>query len=471
MITRTFASLLIGLALAACGGSDNGTAAPAPVPGPTPGPSTDAPYSSLPPGSFALTLHNDTRGQWADDQIHIAIIGVNAPGGQVTYVRPTSRQVVGASVGGVLATVQTGSAQDNNAPDCIASGGTCYANYSFTLADLGAGATLFLPGDGKYYGSRIYVSVGKPLLQQVSPDGRGISQPNLESTADPNFTTVFDWFEFTYDPTAKDPVPFGGNVTQVDLYSIPLAFTVSGVNGTTMERGITLGAGSSAGVWTRDELFAKYQSSVGPAFKNLVHKDGERIVRLVAPYHADNFRPGGVDAGHFDAYVDQVWSQFATSPASLDFYDQGGTIGNRFYGCAPAAIRADQLCFMYRSADQTITSGPWYMAKPSSYDVLQNGGALQPGCSSNKDLNECNAFGAQLAAALNRAVAQQPARWHDASAFYLQNPKNDWAQFWHSVSIDGRAYGMGFDDTGDQSSVAILPLQENIQQLKIGIGW
>lgn len=481
-------STLLCLLLAACGGDS--VSPRLGTPGPTPQPSTDKPYADLAAGSFALTLSNGTRGQWRDDQIYITIVGVNgpAPDGAITYVRPTATRVVGApprpgtteTLQGVLAEVRMGSAADNTSPGCIAAAGSCFVPYAFTLADLGPERTLFLPGDGKYYGSRIYVSIGRPLLQQVSPDGRGISQPNIESSTDPNFTTVFDWFEFTYDPVKTPaPIPFGGNVTQVDLYSVPLMFEVIGVNDTRMTRGISVGADSSSGAATRDELFAMYRASVGPAFADLAQMDGDAIVRLIAPYHAANFGPGGADAAYFDAYVDQVWSQFASDPGSLDFRDQpplpdGTPQGNRFYGCTPAEVQVhpDRLCFKYTpAADTDVSTGPFYIAKPSSYDVLTNGGALQPGCKSSADYSECNAFGAQLAAALNRAVAHLPAQWRNAQAFYLQDPKNDWAQFWHKVSIDGRAYGMGFDDVADQSSVAILPLRENILQLTLTIGW
>jgi len=39
------------------------------------------------------------------------------------------------------------------------------------------------------------------------------------------------------------------------------------------------------------------------------------------------------------------------------------------------------------------------------------------------------------------------------------------------VSIDRRAYGMGFDDAADQSCVAILSVEEHVSKIRIGIGW
>jgi hypothetical protein len=387
---------------------------------------------------------------------------------------PTKATVKNAPNGdGTLMSIKHGHFADNTAPGCIQKNGKCFANYSFTLADLKQNKNVYLPGDGGYYGTRIYVSLGEPIYQEVNEVEKGLSQLNLQDPNDPNFDVPQDWFEFTYDPMKSPAIPLGGNVTQVDLYSIPMAFDVIGVNGTTMRRGITMGPDGSAKVSSQDELVKKYQAEVAGPFKNLIQTDKDgKYVRFIAPYHGKNFQKGGADEHYFDAYVNEVWSQFTTNPASLEFNDQPNGHGNRFIGCTPDAAHKDQICFMYKSADGLHNTGPWHIAKPTTFDVLQNGGALQPGCRSTKELNECNAFGAQLAGALNRGVAKTPKDWLDASKFYkTAGPKNDWAEFWHEVSIDKRAYGMGFDDTGDQSSVAILPVEENAAKIRIGIGW
>jgi len=434
----------------------------------------DVDFAKLPAGSFAVQLDNNTRGSFPDDKVFISIVGVDAPGGHVTYAMPTKTTVRNAPTGdGTLMVVKNGHYADNSPPSCIPKNGQCYANYSFTLADLGKSKTIYLPGDGKYYGTRIYVSLGEPLYQQVNEVNTGLSQLNLQDPNDPNFDVPQDWFELTYDPLKTPAIPFGGNVTQVDMYSIPMAFDVVGVKGTTMNRGITMGHDSTTKVDTQAQLVAKYQSEVAGPFKNLLQKDKRgNVVRFIAPYHGKNFQKGGADEYYFSDYVNDVWRQFTENPSSLYFNDQPDGNGNRFAGCEPDKAHEHQICFLYKSADKKHETGPWYIKKPTTLEVLQNGGALQPGCKSTAELNECNAFGAQLAAALNRGVAKSPKDWLDASKFYQGNgPMNHWAKFWHEVSLDKRAYGMGFDDTGDQSSVAILPVEENVAKVRIGIGW
>jgi hypothetical protein len=59
---------------------------------------------------------------------------------------------------------------------------------------------------------------------------------------------------------------------------------------------------------------------------------------------------------------------------------------------------------------------------------------------------------AQVCAALNRHVFEQPTRWHDAAYFYPAGGlANYYAKFWHEHSIDAKAYGFAYDDVGDWS--------------------
>jgi len=441
----------------------------------------DIDFSKLPNGSFALKLENNTGGQFRDEQVFVQVIGYDAPAGHLTYASLTKTNVTNAPQGtGLLVQIKLAEEADNDAENCLKKNNTCYANYAFTLADLQPDKTVFLPGDGKYYGTRIYVSLGAPIYQKVTEQGKGYTQLNIDDPNDVNFETPLDWFEFTYDPLhlnpvtkALEPIPLGGNVTQVDLYSIPMAFDVVGVKGTTYTRGITMGAAGSAGVATQEDLVRKYQGFVGSPFKDLLQRNSaDKVIRFISPFHGENFKANGKDTNYFDDYVATVWNQFSSNPASLDFYDQGGKVGNRFYGCAPDAQHQGQIAFMYTSMDQKHNTGPWYLEKPTTLDVLTNGGKLQPGTQSSPLLGEGNACGREFAAALNRGVAETPAYWREPSKFFqTKGAKNDWVAFWHAVSIDRRAYGMGFDDAADQSSVAILPVEENVSKIRIGIGW
>ncbi len=61
--------------------------------------------------------------------------------------------------------------------------------------------------------------------------------------------------------------------------------------------------------------------------------------------------------------------------------------------------------------------------------------------------------------------------WSQPRDHYKHEPSNDYARFFHRISIDHRAYGFANDDANDQSSVKILANAEPPSALTIGIGW
>lgn len=66
---------------------------------------------------------------------------------------------------------------------------------------------------------------------------------------------------------------------------------------------------------------------------------------------------------------------------------------------------------------------------------------------------------AQLCAALNRHVAEQPwARWYDADYFYpAGKAANFFTKFWHGHSYNALAYGFSYDDVGGHSPSIYTP--------------
>ncbi len=443
--TTRWAALLFSVALlAACGGGGGGGGGN----GPNPTPDTSGTdFNTLPKGSFALQLNRSGSGTLPGDQaIYVQLINIMPD--KITYaVIDSSHHVVNGPLGnaslGVIKNAQ---------PNMVIP--------SFKLSEL-LNKNLILPGDGKYYGTRIYFSVGKPLTMTVTNNNTGYIQPNIDDPADPNYATPYDWLEIAYDgiPQPANPalatVAFGMNITQVDAFSIPLSYTLMGVKGTSASRGITLGSNSSSGATTRDDVMRLYSKNVSLPFQDLKQVVNGQIVRLIAPFHSSAFKPGGAYANYFDGYVDQVWNYIAQNPFTV--YDQINNVGNQY----TVSADSNNNLLIYRN-----NFGPFLMQKPSTYEIFSNSGHLQPGGM------EVNAFGAMLSGALNRHVATaSTASWYQPSAFYQQEPSNDWAKFWHQVSVGGLAYGFGFDDSANQSSVAILPADENPLSLKVNVGW
>jgi hypothetical protein len=64
--------------------------------------------------------------------------------------------------------------------------------------------------------------------------------------------------------------------------------------------------------------------------------------------------------------------------------------------------------------------------------------------------------GRDFCAAFHRGVALDPTDWYNPATYYLASPRDDYAAYFHSVSLNRRSYGFAYDDVNDQSSVQIL---------------
>ncbi|RCG32820.1 hypothetical protein DQ384_04965 [Sphaerisporangium album] len=368
-------------------------------------------------GTFPVTFQNNTGGRWTNAQVYVLILGIVTPG-EWSYLKPD----------GTPAHIDH---LEENAPGHLTKNGRNYANMSFSLAQA---STVRIPP--RLEGGRMYISLGSPMYIPISPDDRGWGGPDLLNPGDPNADVHFDWYEFTYQ---HGVIPFGGNTTQVDMFGFPMtARLVQTAIGYDQTVGITL---------TRDQVRTRYTAAVGTPFKGLAN-----TYRIVAPRTSPLFRPGGAQAGHLQAAIDQAWSQYTVNQFTLS------RPGRTFTG----RVTGGRLQFTKNGA------GPFYLNKPSTADVMQCAGALASAGMSTTELE----LGAEFCAAFNRGVALSTANWYNAGTYYpAGTAKNDYAGFFHSIGLGGRAYGFAYDDVNDQSSVKILPNADPPTSLTIGIGW
>jgi hypothetical protein len=367
-------------------------------------------------GSFPVTFTNQTDGRWHDDQIYVTGIGQTTPG-QWSYLKPD----------GTMARLDHTMA---DAPGHLTHDGRNYANMSFTLAQK---STVQIPPHVQ--GGRLYISVGKPLYIGVASDDSGYTGLSPESRADPNYDTVYDWYEFTYE---HGKIPFGGNTTQVDQFGLPLTARLQQTaSGTDRRTGITL---------SRAQVFAKYEDAVSKPFRTL--DIGKRIL---SPRTAPAFADGGEHGDYLDPVIDRAWtswkSGFSLTRLNQTFAGQVGSDG--------------RLAFSQDGA------GEYFVAKPTSQDVFRCNGALADTSSSTQS----GVLGAELCAAFNRGVWNDTADWYRPSAYYDAKIDNGYSGFFHTINAGRRAYAFPYDDVNDQSSVTILPNSEPPTRLTIGVGW
>ncbi len=396
-------------------GSSSGVT-PTPTTGgstPTPTPTTGSGGGT---GTFPLTLQNNTNGTWTNSQIYVMILGQATPG-QWSYLQAN----------GTFTHINH---LDANAPGHLTKNGVNYANMAFTLAQA---STVTIPTE--IQGARMYISLGSPMYIPIASDDSGWGGPNLQNPSDPNSDVYFDWYEFTY---YYGVTAFGGNTTQVDQFSFPLtAHVQQSSSGFDQTNGITL---------TRSQVFSQYTTAVSPAFQGL-----EGTYRILAPHSSATFQAGGSEANYMQSYISQVWSYYTANQFTLT----GG--GVTFTG----QVVNGQLQFTRNGA------GPFVLNEPTTADVLSCSGALaSPGMTAEE-----LALGADFCAAFNRGVALNTANWSNVATYYTGSIKNDYAMFWHQISLNNKAYGFPYDDVNNQSPVAILPNANPPSNVTIGVGW
>lgn len=320
-----------------------------------------------------------------------------------------------------------------NAAGHLTKNGVNYANMSFTLAQAGNPS---MPPE--FQGARMFLSMKQPLYIGISADNSGWAGPDPTNPADPNYATVYDWYEMTFKNGA---VPFGGNTTQVDQFGFPFAFTLTqSATGFSETRGLTL---------SRTEVFQQFATTVPAEFQALIiHDANGDPLRIVAPR---SFQPGGLSTW-LDPAINDFWTTYHTNQFSYN--GPGYTV----HGHVDAT---DQ--FVYSVTTTGGSTSTYTMTKPTTAQTFAaNGpfvGTAQQG-----------AFLAELDAAFNRGVATSPDQWANVAAYYPAGQRwNNWAQFFHAHSIDHLAYGFPYDDVNSQSSVLILDNSQPPTQLSFDL--
>lgn len=299
--------------------------------------------------------------------------------------------------------------------------GVNYANMSFTLDQT---SNFSIPSE--FQGGRIFLSMKQPLYIGISADNSGWAGPNPANRTDPNYSTIYDWYELTNKYGA---VPFGGNTTQVDQFGFPFSFTLTqDSTGFSDSRGMIL---------SRAQVFQQYATSVPAEFQSLIVNDATGSpLRILAPR---TVQPGGL-ATWLDPAVDNFWAAYSgTNQFSYD--GPGYTV----HGHVDASGQ-----FQYSVTPDGGSTSMYTMTKPTTAQVFAANGPFE-------GANQQGAFLAELNAAFNRGVATSPDQWANVDAYYPTGGRwNNWAQFFHANSMGGFAYGFPYDDVNSRSSVLIL---------------
>ena len=352
-----------------------------------------------------FTMVNGTRGAYADSQVYWSIIGKDWNTGKFVHVDMNGNLIPMAM-------------SDNGA---LTKNGVGYTNYFYTLAQK---KSVTIPPINS---ARMMLSVGSPMYIQVNTDVNGnigYAGANIENPADPNLNVYFDFIEMAIVPTSG----FYGNTTRVDQFGFPVTMRLQGLGGYDQTVGETE---------TRAALISAYIANVPNEFKGLAQAPYAPY-RIIAPAHA-TFNSGGANANYLDSYINAIWSKYTTQ--TLTFTDQQGTFSGKVVG--------GKFQFTDGQGTYYINSKPTTAMALLGSGSLADGTGAAPGVPTDKQLQ----IQAQLCAAINRHVVDDPAHWSDSNYYYpAGQPANYFAKFFHDHSINKLSYGFAYDDVWNYSS-------------------
>lgn len=362
-------------------------------------------------GMTTFNLENMTNGRWADSQVYWAIIGKSWDTGKFVWVDLNGGQ-------------HEMNVSDNGA---LTKGGQNYTNYFHTLAQ---SKSVTIPAINS---ARIMFSVGSPMYIHVLIDGNGdigYAGANIENPSDANQDVTFDFGEMAILPATSSNPGIWINTSRVDQFGFPLKLRVQGLNGYDQTVGEDLSE-------SRASLYSQFISQMPAEFKGLA-QTSRADQRIVAPAH-DSFRSGQTNGTYLQPYINQMWEKYKTQDLVFTLQNMGTFTGR---------VQADNT-FRFTGGNQ---NGTYYInGKVDTSMVMLGAGLLNDPTGASQTGVQLQ-IQAQVCAALNRHVFDQPAHWHDAAYFYpADGLANYYAKFWHEHSIDAKAYGFAYDDVGDWS--------------------
>ena len=351
-----------------------------------------------------FNIVNGTHNAYDNAHVFWAIIGKDWTSGKFVWVN-TAGQLIPMSTA------------DNGA---LTKNGVTYTNYFHSVAQ--AGSVTIPPINS----ARLLLSVGTPMYIRVNSDVNGnigYAGANIENPSDPNIDVTFDFAEMAILPDTG----FYGNTTRVDQFGFPVTLRLQGLDGFDQTVGETA---------TRASLFSAWTSSVPAQFASLAQAPYSPY-RIVAPAHG-TFGASGANAHYLDSYIQGLWTKYASQ--TLTFTDQQGTFTGH--------VVNGQFQFTDGQGTYTIQRAPTTQEALLGSGVLNDATGQTPGTAGyDKQLQ----IQAQLCAAINRHIVEDPAHWYTPSFFYA-SPSNSYSKFWHDHSINALSYGFAYDDVGGFSS-------------------
>ncbi|EFW98621.1 glucanase b [Grosmannia clavigera kw1407] len=324
------------------------------------------------------------------------------------------------------------------------------ADVAIAVGAPGSTRTIMVP---QLVGARIWFSQDTPLtfLLNRGSTGAVLVEPSVTNSADPNYTTQWDFCEFSLNT-----VELFANITYVDFVSIPVALELTSSDGTATQ---TVEGLPTDGLTTVCEALQAQQRLDCAGWDRLVVQVSSggttSFLRALSP-NSGIVMDSSLFDGYYQSYVDAVWAMYANSTLTVDTQYTWGT--------ATGQVDADSSTLTF--------AGIGSFAQPSAADIFS--------CSSGPfatTTDEMGNLAARLSAAFNRSTlltdTDQPDGF-SASNYYQTSPTNHYARILHATNLDGRGYAFPYDDVtptnGTDQSGAVSSGSPELLTVYIGGG-
>ncbi len=285
----------------------------------------------------------------------------------------------------------------------------------------GGSTTINIP---KGLSGRVYMALGDKIKFFITPDG--FVQPAPWAPGDPNFNTLFDTSEFTFNDAG-----LWLNSSQVDFFGIPHAVTVTGSSGQTRRTGDVVGDG-------RNRVINAIKAQPGWERSVITRSDGT-VLRVLAPGKATD--AGLFPANYLDAYIDSAFASYTSR--TLTVVPRQAEPNRKFFGRTVGNTMrfTDSSGVEVATVDKPSTANVW------GCDGVFNAPNVAPFIQSEVRRTICTA----LVRGTLGASTQEPV--YDANAFYRNSAPNHYSRIIHANMVDGKAYGFAYDDVGGFESL------------------
>ena len=286
------------------------------------------------------------------------------------------------------------------------------------------------------------------FLTVVTSSGIGLVEPTAANPNDPSADVNWGFMELTY---TTDGVLYA-NLSFVDFVGLPVSMSLAAGGGTQT----ALGVGPD-GVSQLCEKLQEQAKADGQPWDNLcVYNSANQLIRVVSPSNllasdAASF------ADYWSEYIDSVWSQYSSTPLTIDTQASAGKV--------TCTTSGDVMTC--EGDDRTYT-------KPTAQDIF--------GCSSGpftvleSDNAVHQAVVPRLCAAFHRATLHiqggnvQPSL--PPTQYYQATPNNYYSKLVHEIETDGKGYAFPYDDVtpSSQYDTAGVVTGGDVQLLTIFVG-